>query len=759
MKEFCTKKKNVIILTGLVVVHTILLFLLCDYEKSMAIYPDENLYYGMARTLFQGNGLKYHGQPFSFQNLGYTFFLVPFFFIGDGIVRIKAIMFANSFLMSLCIIPVWLICRELKLRERYSWYVIIIMLLWPDMLVAETFMSENIFYPAALFALYFIIKSFGSDQKRWGVLAALVSYFAYFCKAVAMCLPAAYIALMILYPFIQQLILQKGGRQARELLNNEIPRQYKEEHTLQKLGVYVGIFAACYIGVRLLFMLTPAKGTYALGVSATDGSTFYFICFMLYSMFYYVAAVLVAFFVYPVIYPLVHIKKLDDQTRKAFLFSLIMILGAIYVIVYSITVNEDFGALAPRVHLRYFSYVIGLLLPVFFRTVSVVEEDAAYADRMRKWILPVSVIAGMVVVFGFKWAPSGCCIKSLPLVFSTFIKNFCSFLQKETVEIATETLTVYPIVIVTAVGVVAILVIWGVVQSKNKGRVFFPVVLTAVMVGVCLLNDVTGAVIVQKAYQRDSAMIEEMRHINTYFEENHLEDCSVLYLALSAKELEDKVYDTYFDGKNNYETTVFSFYQSLSGDMEKKIPDACLPEAVYWSEYKMDTIDYLMVCTKATYVMEFVDGVEPVPELSGEHYRVYRNVDPETIAGKVPEKITYQMTQEGYNAYFGISGLGTCEGDYTWTDGKELEFEGYLPEDTTEAVVTVELEKTYHGVQEVALYQYESKYDSVFVKGKDSFSFHISVNHGNYSFQFRFPKKEASALGVKSITIEPVSDN
>lgn len=755
MKEFCTKKKNVIILTGLVVVHTILLFLLCDYEKSMAIYPDENLYYGMARTLFQGNGLKYHGQPFSFQNLGYTFFLVPFFFIGDGIVRIKAIMFANSFLMSLCIIPVWLICRELKLRERYSWYVIIIMLLWPDMLVAETFMSENIFYPAALFALYFIIKSFGSDQKRWGVLAALVSYFAYFCKAVAMCLPAAYIALMILYPFIQQLILQKGGRQARELLNNEIPRQYKEEHTLQKLGIYMGIFAACYIGVRLLFLLTPAKGTYALGVTATDGSTFYFICFMIYSMFYYVAAVLVAFFVYPVIYPLVHIKKLDDQTRKAFLFSLIMILGAIYVIVYSITVNEDFGALAPRVHLRYFSYVIGLLLPVFFKTVSVVEKNAEYARGMKKWGIVASVIAGMVCVFGFKWAPSGCSIESLPLVFSTWLKNFCPALKEQTVEIAAKSLTVYPYVLVTAVVLVLILILWGILQNKKRAKKYFPAVTMVVMAAVCILNVISGHLVIHDTYHREYAQIAEMQAINDYFKEHELLDSSVLYLALSARAVEDKIYDTYFDGGKNYETTVNSFYETISRRKVISISDTSIPEGMYQNGYQIDAIDYLIVCTKVSYLMEFVDGMEQIAEISGNHYQVYRNLNSATLATKEQEKVTYDFTEEGYNAYFGIEGLGERKAGL-WTKTRKLEFDGWLSEDVTEAEVTVRYAKTYHGVQEIAAYQYETKIFDTYAKGKGEFSFRIKINKGGYNFDLRFPRKDECGIVLESIIIEPI---
>ena len=285
----------------------------------------------------------------------------------------------------------------------------------------------------------------------------------------------------------------------------------------------------------------------------------------------------------------------------------------------------------------------------------------------------------------------------------------------------------------------------------------FAVVITVTMTLICLVNTIAGNTVIRSTYGRNHSQIEEMQAINTYFKEHRLQDKAVMYIALSSREPEDKVYDTYFDGSKNYETTAADFYQSLMGNKEKKISDANLPEGMYGSEYKMETIDYMILCTKEAYLMEFMDDMELIPEISGDHYRVYRNLKPEMIARKDPEKIVYDLTQGGYNAYFGIQGLGTCEGDYTWTDGNPLKFEGYLPEQTAEALVTVELETTYNGVQEVALYQYESEEDSVFVKGKDSFSFRISVNHGNYSFEFRFPRKDEKAIGLKSITIEPVT--
>ena len=118
MSGFVRKNKNAVILVVCILLHTVVLYGICNFRKSIETYGDELLYYSIARSLFLGQGIMVHGVPSHFQNLAYSFYLMPFFYISNGILRMKVITLANSFLISLSVIPVWFLCKELKLKEK-----------------------------------------------------------------------------------------------------------------------------------------------------------------------------------------------------------------------------------------------------------------------------------------------------------------------------------------------------------------------------------------------------------------------------------------------------------------------------------------------------------------------------------------------------------------------------------------------------------------------------------------------------------------
>ena len=93
-------------------------------------------------------------------------------------------------------------------------------------------------------------------------------------------------------------------------------------------------------------------------------SIFYFV----YAFAYYFIASALAFMVYPLIYPAIHIRELDKKTKNAFLFLMLLFLETLFVIVFTITIKEDVGRVAPRIHLRYFTPMIGVFLPIFFQS-------------------------------------------------------------------------------------------------------------------------------------------------------------------------------------------------------------------------------------------------------------------------------------------------------------------------------------------------------------------------------------------------------
>ena len=78
---------NIIILMCIFLLGSVLHYFYCYFSKSIDVLPDEIRYYSIARSIFQGDGLTFRGVATDYQKMGYTLFLVPFFLIKNGILR------------------------------------------------------------------------------------------------------------------------------------------------------------------------------------------------------------------------------------------------------------------------------------------------------------------------------------------------------------------------------------------------------------------------------------------------------------------------------------------------------------------------------------------------------------------------------------------------------------------------------------------------------------------------------------------------
>ena len=139
------EKKTMLLIAFAVFISTIVQFKLGDFVKATETYGDELLYIDIAKSIFNGDGITVRGADFNFQKLLYSLCIAPLFIIKDSIIRVKFITLLNSFLMSISIIPAWLIGRELELKNGYRWALIIFVAFWPDLLTSGTFMSEIVF--------------------------------------------------------------------------------------------------------------------------------------------------------------------------------------------------------------------------------------------------------------------------------------------------------------------------------------------------------------------------------------------------------------------------------------------------------------------------------------------------------------------------------------------------------------------------------------------------------------------------------------
>lgn len=744
MPEFLKKNKDIIILWTCIVVHTIILYKICDFRKSLETYGDDFAYYSMARSIFNGRGTEVHGVPFPFQNLAYVFFLVPLFGISNSVARMHVITLANSFLMSLCILPTWLICKELKLNRKYTWFVIIIMMVWPDHLTAGTMMSENLYWPISLFALYFCIRSLNSKHKCWSVVAAVFCYLAYWCKEVAICISLAYVGIVLLYPIITSVFCSEYLEKKKEKIGDIFRRYYIKDKTLINLILFSITFILIYILFKkILFNNVENYYEHQLGSDffSHSYSAFYF----LYGIFYYTIASIIAFMVIPVMYPLIHLKKLDENTKKSYIYAMMLLLGTIIVIAFTITVKEDIGRVAPRIHLRYYASIIGLLLPVFFKTLSIVENDPKYSDNYRKKSLVMWIVTGIVCVFAYKGVQGGCANENLALIYSQYLLNKFPILRNGN----NDAVVFYPSAFVITIVIVAILLLWSLLESSKKGRKYCSVFICAIMIGVCGLNTLLGAVNLRNTYGSDFLRIVEMSKINNYFKDNNMGQYNVMFVSKSWGTKDAKIYDTYFDGENNfeisYETLINKMYESGNADVDVK--QTQFSEIVWGSSYSIDTIDYIILGDGINDLNGIVGGLELVQEISSEYFSVYKNLDSTTLAlptedvvGSENNLVEINFTDVDFNAnLFAISGLSYCEGSHTWTDGNELVIRALVPKSVNKVNVQFDLVNTFYGNQEIIVYQADQIIYHGIANSAHSFSFELSPNSGNCGFKIYLP--------------------
>lgn len=189
-----TKLANIddkILLLILILSHVILLYLFCGFSKRPETYGDELIYIDIAKSIAHNETFAIHGVPLEFTNILYSIILAPLFLVGNTITRVNLITLVNCFLVSISLLPVYLICKEFNIKKKYLWIVLAIMYVWPDMLNAATFMSENLYFPISLFAMFFCIKMYKNDKYIWSWIAGVFSYLAYFCKEVGLCIPLA----------------------------------------------------------------------------------------------------------------------------------------------------------------------------------------------------------------------------------------------------------------------------------------------------------------------------------------------------------------------------------------------------------------------------------------------------------------------------------------------------------------------------------------------------------------------------------------
>lgn len=725
-----TKNKDNIILVLMVLLHTLALFVILNFTKAIETYPDELAYYNIAKSLFYNNGVKMHGVSFPLQNLAYSYFLLPFFGIKNGVIRVSAITLANSFIMSACIIPIWGICKELNLKKLYRWLIVAIMLVWPDLIISGTFMSENLFWFLSLITFYFCIKTYGSKNIVWSIMAAIGSYLTYFCKEVALCFPIAYVGALVITPCIN-LIIDRKDDKGTEKIN--VYKEYRKSEIFKKLVVYLITYIIMYILFKKTILLN-IDDIYKSKMDISFLKDWYSIFYFAYAFAYYFIASALAFMVYPLIYPAIHIRELDKKTKNAFLFLMLLFLETLFVIVFTITIKEDVGRVAPRIHLRYFTPMIGVFLPIFFKAISLTQNIRENKFFFKKYTY-LWIIFGVICAFLYKGITLGSTNESYALFFSKYLADKFPALCHE----GDKTVVFYPyavIIIVLLVFVFALLHFFEKSFSEKKFLMLFSII----MIGVCVLNVIPGTIFFERTYIVREDLVKEMEEINNYFRENNIMDSRVAFVAVSPYDEYSRVYDTYFDGENNYEINnenIVNIIAKTSGTTS--VDKITFNDIIDGKEYNIDRLDYIICSSESEENIGIIQDFTKVESISKKNYSVYKNINAYEIKVNRTTSFDFNFTSSGNNTAGFVKGISSCEDDYTWSDGNNLEISCFLKKNIKKVKVDIDLKDTFNGKQQIYIYQGDTEIYEGEANGGQMISFELIPIEGDCSFRVFLP--------------------
>ena len=165
---------------ALFAVCTVVYGLLSSYPRELAVYSDELRYLDVARSLWQGRGLRVRNMPSDYQKILYPLCILPALALKTTAAQITAIGWLNAAWASSAVFPAYALCRATAQNRRRTVFLVGITAVLPTLAACATFMSETVFLPLSLWQIYFLWRAMAAPGARsragWSALAGVWCY-------------------------------------------------------------------------------------------------------------------------------------------------------------------------------------------------------------------------------------------------------------------------------------------------------------------------------------------------------------------------------------------------------------------------------------------------------------------------------------------------------------------------------------------------------------------------------------------------------
>lgn len=160
-------------------------------------WPDEYIYTALSRAIGHGN-LDVRGHPTTFYALLQPLLAAPFWQLFPARTAYRLIQLENAVEASLVVVPLWFLCRELRIGRRAAYLACAFSLLVPTLVMIPFTISDWIGYPLAIAGVTVAVRCL-NEPSRGGQIAFLsVAGLATLARIQYLALIPAYLAAAVI---------------------------------------------------------------------------------------------------------------------------------------------------------------------------------------------------------------------------------------------------------------------------------------------------------------------------------------------------------------------------------------------------------------------------------------------------------------------------------------------------------------------------------------------------------------------------------
>jgi hypothetical protein len=178
---------------------TLIKIFISVFFNSPWIFADETVYAETSRNIIHG---EFFSKLLYCQTFppGYSLFLSVVNMVFDpGPANYHGMLIINALLTSSIIFPAYFILKKYCPGKFSVTGSVFVALLPSVMLYNFVIMSENLFIPLFAFSLWFLIESFETKSKQWGILAGLSLFLLFFTRTMGIAMILGFILSLVFY--------------------------------------------------------------------------------------------------------------------------------------------------------------------------------------------------------------------------------------------------------------------------------------------------------------------------------------------------------------------------------------------------------------------------------------------------------------------------------------------------------------------------------------------------------------------------------